>query len=105
VRKNLPDTDLPELFKRLKKAIALCTESTDCWIEVLAELPGRYSADREFGAQLEKHGIDLKKNDRVALIGLGRLGEKRLREVLSGTDSRSYQLIWRDHGPMLKVVE
>lgn len=113
VRKNLPDADLPELFKRLKKAIALCSQGTVVWVDgsiatamVLAELRGRYSADREFGAQLEKHGIELPHQERAALIHLGRLGEKHLREILGSTDSHSYELIWRQRSrPHLKVVE
>jgi hypothetical protein len=49
--------------------------------------------------------IDLQEKDRQALIGLGRLGEKRMREILTSTDSRSYQYIWRDNKPTLKAVE
>ena len=61
---------------------------------------------RKSGIQRLAHEeIDLPERERQALIGLGRLGEKRLREILTNTDSRSYRLIWQENKPTLKAVE
>jgi hypothetical protein len=83
----------------------------ELWLEgsiakaaILCAARAKFPANQEFGAWLEEN-IELENQERVALIGLGGLGEKRLREILTTTSSRSYQYIWRDNKPpSLRVV-
>jgi hypothetical protein len=112
VTTKLSDASLTEMIARYKKADALCAKGTDYWIEgsiakamVLCAARDKFTANDEFGEWLKSNGINLNKDDRAGLMGLGRLGEKRMQEIFASTDRRSYQHIWQDHKPVLKAVE
>lgn len=99
-------TPLPTLLERIGQRIDQAWQRTrkgaDEWIEgslelaqALAEGRGRFSADKAFGdwLVLERHD-HVNKNDRAALIGMA-TDLALAREVLTKTESRSYDLIWR----------
>lgn len=112
VTEKMTDAGLTILIDKFKAADKMCVKGDALWIEgsiakalVLVEMRGRFLADQEFGVWFDKSGIDLSHQDRAALLGLGRLGEVRLREILKNTDRRSYRYIWDDNKkPDLKVV-
>jgi hypothetical protein len=96
---------------RQRRCVALDEKSKAFWIQgsmakaaILCEARARFTADKEFGDWLDAHEVDLKKNDRAALLSLGRLGQQRLEEILINTDSRSYQLISQHNRMTLKEV-
>ena len=109
---HVSSADLADLVKRWNDADKMCQSGIDRWIEgsiakakVLCAAREKFAADQDFGAWLDQNGIDLSHQNRAALIGLGRMEERRLREILTATESRSYELIWREHKPTLSVVE
>lgn len=65
-------------------------------MEALREGRERFPSDRAFGAWLTESGHDhWKKDARAALIGLA-ADPLQARELLTKTDRRSYELIWRE---------
>jgi ATPase subunit of ABC transporter with duplicated ATPase domains len=111
---NVTDAELNQLVERFKKADAMCAEGIERWVEgsiakamVLCAARNRCPSNDKFGAWLSENEICLTDDDRAALIGLGSLGEARLRELLTATESRSYRLIWRasNRPPALKLVD
>lgn len=108
---EISSANLNDLIERFRNADALCQHGLNEWVEgsiakaiVLAAARAQIPADQEFGVWCDAN-TNLSKNDRAALIGLGRLGETALREIFKTTESRSYQLIWQRHKPELKVFE
>ena len=84
------------------KGNALWIEGSIALAQVLSTARAKFPADQEFGQWCEMNAPTIRKDDRAALIGLGRMDN--LREILIGTTSRSYQLIWRTNRPELTVV-
>jgi flagellar biosynthesis GTPase FlhF len=108
---ELASANLNDLSERFKNAEAHCLHGINEWIEgsiakavILATARELLVADQDFGAWCDAL-VNLSHQDRAALVGLGRLGESKLRELFNATDSRSYELIWRRHKPELKVLE
>jgi len=94
-----------DLAEKFKKAESMCPKGTAQWIEgsiakatVLCAIRSAYS-NQHFGKWLSVNGINLGLNERAALIGLGRLGEARFREILTCSKSRSYKTLWRENRP------
>jgi hypothetical protein len=104
---SISDAELAELVSKFKKAEALCQEGERQWIEgsvakalILHAARIKHRSDPEFGAWLEANAIyagNENRHTRAALIGLASHGESRLREILSTTDSRSYEIIWNNN--------
>jgi hypothetical protein len=103
------DTELDKIGQRLVASHARAERGDHEWVEgvlemaaALAEGRARFKSDVEFGDWLARHGHNfLGKNDRAALISLGR-DIPAARTVLKETKSRSFQLIWieaRDRFP------
>lgn len=91
-----------ELVEKIKTACLRVTTLRVEWIETSLELAahlydarGRFSSDNAFGDWLNKNEIAIGAHDRSALINLGSNIEA-MRLTLERTESRSYQLIWRD---------
>lgn len=62
----------------------------------LREARERFPSNKSFGAWLTENGHDhWRKNTRAALIGLA-ADPQRARDLLTTTDRRSYELIWKD---------
>jgi hypothetical protein len=106
---------LTALAEAFKAAEVLCQQARGQWIEgsvmkaiILVTARSKYPNNQEFGVWCDANSIYSgpdKRNDRTALIGLGQLGEERLREILMSTDSQSYHLIWQKHKkPELQAV-
>jgi hypothetical protein len=107
---EIADASLNDLIERFKKADALCQHGLNEWVEgsiakaiILAAARKQITADQDFGAWCDAN-VNLSHQDRAALIGLGRLGEEKLREIFEVADSRSYRRIWEQHKPELKIV-
>lgn len=78
-------------------------QSRVAWIEdsialatMLGEARAQFPSDNQFGEWLETNIAFINKNDRAALIGMS-VDITLMREVLTQTKSRSWDLIWRDH--------
>ena len=97
------DTELDKIGQRLVAGHDRAEHGDQEWIEgslemasALADGRDRFPSDAEFGKWILVHGHNfLNKNDRVALIGLGR-NIRTARAVLKETKSRSYQIIWNE---------
>lgn len=105
------EADFAELVRRFKKADEMCAAADAKWIEgsiakamILLAMRNACPADQEFGARLASDGITIDRNDRAALVSLGRLGEARMRSILEKTDRRSYRYIWEENKPKLAIV-
>jgi len=96
--------DLDDVAMRLRNGHSLAESGTANWIDgsiqaALALVEGKqaFSSAVLFGQWLEKSWLDFyNKNDRAALINLGR-DPIKMREILMKEDGRSYDLIWRRH--------
>ena len=55
--------------------------------------------DRAFGRWCTDNKINCKKNERAALVGMGRLDQASLRGALERTTSRSIRVFWQQLQP------
>lgn len=108
---NLTDVNLENMIKQYHAAEKLVTSSHEDWIDgsfrkckILAALRDLIPDNHQFGERLHDHDILLSKNERTAMIGLGRLDDESLRKILSEAETRSFRLIWEDVSK-LKAVE
>jgi hypothetical protein len=91
------------LAGKIKAAIAERDAGRRQWIdgsvklaELLAQVRARVGEDDSaFGGWLTIHDIKISRNDRAALINLGR-NPRAMREVLEQTTRHSYQHIWNE---------
>jgi len=107
---KMPDADLQDLKARWFDADRRCRTGIENWIEgsiakakILCAMRAALPADQDFGAWVDANALGLNHSDRAALIGLGCLEEAELRDILTKSESRSYQLIWKAYRP-LRVV-
>lgn len=82
-------------WRHVKESDANWVESSIDLMQALREGRERFKADQDFGKWLDDGHDHWNKNDRAALIGMA--GDLALaREVLTQTDRRSYDRIWRE---------
>jgi flagellar biosynthesis GTPase FlhF len=115
LRSNVSDADLDELVNRFVVATERCNKGLLDWNEgtiakaiILCAARDRFTADQDFGSWIANSHVTLSSlshQDRAALLGLGRFGEKKLRGILENTTSHSARQIWQDNKPILKAVE
>lgn len=103
--------DLNSLKTQWIEADKLCKNAIEQWVEgsiakvrILSKMRDALPADQDFGKWVNENIPELNNDDRSALVGLGCYEEITLRNILTNTDSRSYQLIWRTQRQP-KVVE
>lgn len=108
---ELESLSLKDLMVRFAHGTTICEKGDAMWVEgsiikakVLCRMRELMSADQDFGKWASDNIPELSHQDRAALVGLGRLETSVLRELLTSSTSRCYQLIWRDYRP-LKLVE
>lgn len=115
---KLPDADLLALAERFRQAETLCDKSVALdekskafWIQgsmakaaILCEARARFAADQEFGKWVADNALNIPRDDRQALINLGRLGVQSLQEILTNTETRSYRSIWQNQSRLRGVA-
>jgi len=91
-----------ELVIQIKTALARRDKSREEWIDASVDLAGllcearaRYPAHQKFSDWLDKHDIEIKPDDRAALLNLG-LDMRAMRIILQQTDRTSYRYIWNE---------
>jgi hypothetical protein len=110
---GIAESELSECAAGIGNGVKLCKKGWDHWvegsiaqIEWLKRARDLLPADQDFGVWCDGNIPLIGKNDRAALIGLGRFmkfgkdgkpargGRDDLRAILEATESRSYRLIW-----------
>jgi len=94
--------DLARIADQIRVAHARAVAAEKEWVAAtiqlaksLAAARARFSANQEFHRWLSSEGINISDNDRAALIQMAR-NLPRTRTVLAQTESRSWQLIYRN---------
>jgi hypothetical protein len=100
--------ELAAFVELMKKGLGRSAAGTNEWVEgtletakALSGARSKFKGHKAFGAWFDSTGLKINSQDRPALIGFG--GEPEVaRPILLTTNSRSFQLIWKEHRASFK---